>query len=94
LELGARGWNNKENSPLLTGSLAGAKFEGEKKRNYFSRAALEVSLSGRGRLPGQRGNWSCLLAARIRTLHRIASSSSHAGAEPGLRAKGGRAENK
>ena len=75
-------------------ALLAAKSEGEKERNGFSRATLEVSLSGGGRLLGQGGNWSRSLAARIRALCCTAASSSHAGAEPGLRAKEGHAENK
>lgn len=72
-------------------ALLAAKSEGEeeKKKNGFSKATLEVSLSGGGRLLGQGGNRSRSLAACIRALCCSAASSSHAGAEPGLRAKGG-----
>lgn len=56
-------------------ALQEAKSEGEKERNGFSRAALEVSLFGGGRLMGQGGNQSRLLAVCVHALCLLQATS-------------------
>lgn len=80
-----------ENSPGEASLVA--KPGGEKERNGFSRAGLEVSLSGGGRLPGQGGDGSCSLPASIRAL-RVPPPPAPLGRARAASQGGGHAEHK